>query len=70
MKHAEFMALARFQKVKGAIGYGPHRRQVTLYRSSCFEYVFVFGYGLYHYRSIQLHPCVSADLLKESNNKK
>ena len=60
----------------GAIGYGPHRHRVTFSlhaQSHITGTVKVYGHGhsgLYHYRSIHMHPCMSADLLKESNNKK
>lgn len=76
MKIAEFKALKHKAVYPAAIGYGPHRKAigVSLHAQSHITgTVWVFGHGhknLYHYRSIQLHPRVSADLLKESNNNK
>lgn len=75
MNKLEFSVLKRCKAYHGAIGYGPHRKRIQfslLGTSHIDGMVWVWGHGhkqLYHYRSIQL-PRVSADLLKESNNKK
>lgn len=70
MRLVEYEAVPTYRKMGGAVGYAGHSRQVIFYRSALSPYVFVYGKGLYHYRSVHLPPHVSADLLKESNNKK
>lgn len=76
MKKAEFDALKHNVVYIGAIGYGPYRKRIEFTLTAYTHInglVRVYGHGhkdFYHYRSIQLQPHVSADLLKESNNNK